>query len=190
MRPETQQKIVTAIYRAWSELGQAVRGRGFSHSEGMQLLVLAIRANALTPEFLLLTAGAVIPEAASRAKIDPQKFEEQLTALDSEQKLEKFLSDAPEPSAQQLGFILRTIDTALPQLRKLFKGSEILNRLSSARGVKETDLTGHKDEICREIKRLRGLGVTLANIFERIAPRYDRAPKTIERIYYDECEHD
>jgi hypothetical protein len=188
--PDPQRQIVTAVYRAWSDLGLAVRGRAFSHSEGIKLVRSAIKAKILTPEFLLLIGSAVIPDGVARATISPDKIDEWLIAVENEEKFEKFVLDCAQPSHQEVKSILRIIDTTIPQLRKLFKNSKVLNMLSPARGVKHTDLTDHKAEICAEIKRLRNLGMKLTDIFERIAPSYDKSVKTIERLYYDECEHD
>jgi hypothetical protein len=186
VRPETQQKIVKALYRAWSDLGIAVRNRPFSHSEGMQLIRSAIATRKLTPEFLLLLGSAVMPAAVERAAIRPEELENRLAELATEEKFENWLLSLPEPTHGSLRFVLRTIDTALPLLRKTMSG---FSRLPHSRGVKQTELTGRESEICTEIKRLLREKVPLAEIFKRLAT-YGKSAKTIERLYYDKCKDD
>jgi hypothetical protein len=184
---ETQERILKLVYRAWVQVGEAMGREEYTHAEGMQLIRASIREGVITPQFLVGVTASVIPEAAKEASLLPEKLDEELARIETEEKLESLLTSLPEPNPETLELCLNAAKDVLPNLRQLF--------LQFAQGLPHHHRGGRKKELpdpetrCQvreEIKRLRKPGVKLEDLYERLARHYNVSATTIKRIRFEE----
>ena len=134
--------------------------------------------NKLTSLIFHKTAAEVVPP---NTPIGAQPVD--FALVDSQEKFEALLLNEPEPSPDQLEAFLKSIEKVLPKLRKLAIAKA--KQLPHARGGAPRKLGSIEDQrkIIEEIKRLRGPGVKLADIFVRLAQKFGVSPSKIKQIW-------
>jgi hypothetical protein len=174
--PNTRKKITSAVYRAWAGLAVILGRERLTHTEGMQLFQQFFGRGNPGISFLLtlFPAGSMTAETVH----------ERLASLDTEEKLEAFLSQEPEPSPAELKNILTMINTLLPRLREILTDS--VKQLPYDRGGRPEELasTEKQQQVRDEIQKLRGPGKKLKDIFRVIAERHGVSPSKIKQVWY------
>ena len=186
MLPNTQKRITKAVYRAWADLAAILGREGLTHTEGMQLVRQVFGHGGSSISFILQTtaANAIFPEGLVTA----EKFHKLLPSIDTEEKFEAFLSEAPEPPREQLQSMLMMMNTALPRLRELL--TENVKQLPHDRGgrPKKISSTLEQQKIIEEIKKLREPGKHLKDIFVEVARRHGVSQSKIKQVWYEHSE--
>ena len=180
MLPNTRKKITSAVYRAWADLAVILGRERLTHTEGMQLFQQFFGHGDQGISFLLtlFPSGSVTAETVHK----------RLGALDTEEKLETFLSQEPEPSPAELKNILTMINALLPRLRAVLTDS--VKQLPYDRGGRPEEISSTEDQqkVIEEIQKLRGPGKKLKDIFRVIAKRRDVSPSKIKQLWYSHSE--
>jgi hypothetical protein len=103
-------------------------------------------------------------------------------SLDTEEKFGASLLSDPEPSPEELDALLKTINSLLPKFRELTLSKA--KEFPHARGGAPRKLGSIEDQrkIIEEIKRLRGHGTKLADIFVRVGQKFGVSPSKIKQI--------
>jgi hypothetical protein len=179
--PSTQQKIVKAVYRLWNDVGRALGRETLTHSEGIQIFNQYFGEGGIPIPWLLQTiATDLLPPHAPDATAN---FREQLALVDTEEKLEEFLLNRPEPSSEQLDEALKWINNLLPGLRKLLQSRTKAIPHSRGGAPKKLSSTQDQETIREEIKGLRGPGTKLTDIYSQIARRHGVSASKIKQIW-------
>jgi hypothetical protein len=185
--PETQQAILEAFDGVWADLGRWLKLDNFTHEDGIKLVRMLIHERKIAPEILLNLGRSIFPEAAQRAAISPQDFVKRLEIYETREKFAAVLLSSAEPDPETLQFLFRTIKDTLPGFRQfLVQSIEGLPHFHRGGRTKELPDPKIRGEIREEIKRLRGPGVKLDDLYERLAQRYGVSPTTIKRIRLEE----
>jgi hypothetical protein len=175
--PDTQRRIAGAIYRLCNDLAAPLGRDNLTYTEFCGLV--SERYEEIPWSFVRQLARGLFPPNAGR---DSDGVD--LSAVDTEEKLEAFLLNAPEPSPEKLERYLKLMDSALPYLRKLFITHG--KKLPHARGgaPKKLATPQEQEKIRKEIKRLREPGIKLGDIYARIALRFGVSASKIKQIWY------
>lgn len=187
MTLETQQLILSATDRAWAELGRWLGVESFTHDDGIKLLRMWIHDRKVAPEVFLNFGASFFPELAQTASISPEQFVANLERVETREKFAAVVLAAPEPDSGKLQFVLDGLKSALPNLRQYFvqltKGMPHHHRGGRPVELPDSEV---RTQIREEIKRLRGPGVKLDDLYDRLAQRYGVSPTTIKRIRLEE----
>jgi hypothetical protein len=177
----TRAKITDEVYRAWTSLAEALDRKTLSHSEGIALLRSNMADGTLQPGFLLKVAGQILgaPMPSQEAWL------EHLSQIDTEEKLESWLVNLPEPNPRRLALFLRVMRNAIPSFRKLLLLRA--KRLVGSGGGRPEKLPDPETRvrIRGEIKGLRDSRVNLDDIYKRLAVRHKVSARTIKRIWHE-----
>lgn len=195
MRPETQKALLKQISNLREDtgdksyadvisgvreiLGPPLKPSG-ANAAKHEVLALAQRGFS---SVLLILAGKIMPGAEN-----PEKFQEYLSRIDTEEKLEALLDSLDEPTRRQRRLLIVSFKMVTPFLRRfLLDGASALRDRG---GRREEYTEGEKHDIRKEIVRRRGPGVTLSYLFDEIASRRDLSPKTVQRAWLEGDEKD
>jgi hypothetical protein len=182
--PTTQKKLTDAVYRAWADFAPILRRESLTHTEGIQLL----RQFGLPISFILQTDSgkALFPGGAP----SPKTVEQRLASIDTEEKLEAFWLQQPEPSPEELQKLLTFINSLVPGVRTLL--TESVKELPHDRGgrPKEITSTEEQQQVRKEVKGLRGPGAKLNDIFAKVGRRHGVSASKIKQIWYEHGESD
>jgi hypothetical protein len=182
--PTTQKKITDAVYRVWADFAPILRREGLTHTEGIQLL----RQSALPISFILQTdiGKALFPEGSPT----PEALDERLAAVDTEEKFEAVLIQAPEPTLEGLQKTLTFINSLVPGVRKLL--TESVKQLPHDRGGRPREIasTQEQQQVREEIKGLRGPGTKLDDIFAKVGRRHGVSASKIKQVWNEHSESD
>jgi hypothetical protein len=182
LEQETQQKILNALNQAFSELSDWLRGLGLPEAEVSSLFSKAMAENGLFARFLLNAASNVI---SVNGEVNVQASEvEHALAWAKSGEFASWLLSQPEPTREQLDQILPALKNVLPNLRQRVASSAKYGPRRKRGGRrKELPDPGDREKIRESIKNLRGPGVRLQDLYQRLADRHGVSPTTIKRIW-------
>ena len=194
MRPETRKALLKQINklredtgdRSYADVISGVReilGPPLKPPGGAAKHEVLALAQRVFSSVLLIVAGKIMPGAEN-----PEKFQEYLSRIDTEEKLEALLDSLDEPTRRQRRLLIVSFKMFTPFLRKfMFEGGK---RLRDRGGRREKLTEDEKHDIRKEIKRRCGPNVKLSDLFEDIAARKDVSAKTIQRAWLEGDERD
>lgn len=182
MTEETQQKILKAVNQMQADLSAWLKSLGASEADMAARYDAIIRENGLASQLLLSAALRHIPYSDG-VEISPEIRQHALPWIRSEQFPDWLLSE-PEPTKEDLNKFLAICKESLPNLRKHFLSHGKLGP-RNRRGGRKKELPDPEERrrIRETIKSLRGPGVKLADIFERLAQKHHVSPTTIKRVW-------
>jgi hypothetical protein len=132
---------------------------------------------------LLIVAGKILPGAENA-----ERFQEYLSRIDTEEKLEALLISLDEPTRRERRVLTVSMKVVIPGLRRfMLEGAKLLRNRG---GQRERYTEAEKHAIRKEIVRRRGSGVTLTYLFGEIASRRKFSPKTVQRAWLEGDEKD
>jgi hypothetical protein len=177
--PSTQAKIAGALYRLCNDLAAPLGRASLSYAQFCGLITEHYEKIpwALSEE---LAVGLFPPNVITDSAVPD------FSSVNTEEKLEKLLLTAPEPSQEHLEMTLKAIVGALPHLRSLLiaHGRELPHDRGGA--PKKLGSPQEQEKIREEIKRLREPGIKLQVIFKRIADRNGVSASKIKQIWYSQ----
>lgn len=179
MTPETAQKISKALNQMLADLHGWLKQLGLSEAEVIPLYRSAIRENGLLAKMLADCAATAIP-LSTNVPVKLENFEQELARIQSEE----WLLSQPEPEPQKLAELLVSIKNALPNLRQqLSQSAKAGPRHRHGGRHKELPDPALRRQIRDTIKKLRGPGINLHDLFKRLARKHEVSPTTIKRIW-------
>jgi hypothetical protein len=177
--PSTQRKIAGALYRVCNDLAAPLGRDSLSYAEFVGL-VTEHREKIPWSFSEELAVGLFPPNVVTDSAVPD------FSSVNTEEKLETLLLSAPEPSPEKLEMCLKAIAGALPYLRNLLitHGKELPHDRGGA--PKKLSSFQEQEKIREEIRRLRGPGIKLQDIFKRIAQRNGVSASKIKQVWYGE----
>lgn len=182
MKQETQQKILSALNQAFSELSDWLCGLCLPEAEVSSLFSKVMDENGLFAALLLNKASNIL-SVNGEVNVQAAQVGQALAWAKSEEFASWLLSQ-PEPTREQLDQILPAFKNVLPNLRQLVASSAKYGPRRKRGGrPKELADSGEREKIRESIKNLRGPGVRLQDLYQRLADRHGVSPTTIKRIW-------
>ncbi len=185
LSPKTQQKIIRTIYRACRDLARVFGRDSLSYSEMVELARHYFGPSGFSlSSFVSGTIAAdVVPlEALALADRAPGF----LSTYDTEEKLETFFIQQPEPNPEELDIYLELLDNALMKLG--MKLQEKVKQFPRDHGGRPKQLSSpdERQKVIQDVKELRGPGKKLHEIFGHVGSRYGVSASKIKQIWQDE----
>lgn len=95
----------------------------------------------------------------------------------------------PEPTPEELKQILSCYKSTLPNVRHYFSGVAELGPQHKGGGRhREIDSPEEREKIRETIKRRRGPGVTLEDLYESLGNTHGVSASTIKRIWFEKTD--
>jgi hypothetical protein len=178
--PSTQRKIAGAIYRLCNDLAAPLGRDSLTFAELSRFVTE--HHERIPWSFEEELATDLLP---SSGVTDSAVYLAVFSSINTEEKLEVLLLNAPEPAPEKVEMYLKAIDGALPHLRKLFIA--YAKQLPHARGgaPRKLGTPEEQEQVRQEIKDLRGPGTKLTAIYARIAQRHGVSASKIKQIWLD-----
>lgn len=185
---ETQRKISNALAQLLDDLEKWLQKRGLSEQEIVPIYEAAVRENGLLARFIGGLAAEMIPLTVEK----PAKLESFVNVARRIRtgEFSDWLLTLPEPSAEQVRQIMGACRNALATVRHhLTNSGNAGPQLKRGGRHKELDDPETRLQICEEIKRRRGPGSNLGQLFTTIGKKHNVSATTIKRIW-SECQKD
>ena len=182
MTEATQQKILKALNQMLGDLSSWLSGLGLSEAEIAPLYSAIIAENGLASKLIVESSLKMVPFSDEFA-IKPDQLQQALAFVRSDE-FAAWLLGQPEPTDEDLNKMLIASKRSLPNLRQRLGGTAKLGPRYRAGGrSKELPEAEVRNKIREDIKRLREPGVTLKELFIRLARQHQVSPTTIKRIW-------
>lgn len=185
MSPKTQQKILKALHRVYTDLDLWLKKLGVLEAEVVRIYVSIVRENGFGAQLVSGLTTKVFPPATN-VSVNPKTIVKELREARSG-KYAAWLLTQPEPAPAELAELLKYMKDALPNLRQHF-----LTRGKAGprprRGPKPRNLTDPviRERIRAKIASLRGPGTKLDDIFGRLENEYPGVKSsTFKRIWQE-----
>jgi hypothetical protein len=178
LQPETQRKIRESIYRVCNELARLLGRDRLTYEELMALTGQIYGSGLISWAVPLSMVKKALPPNLPAVVREPD-----LSRLDTQEKLEAVLANAPEPTPEELDTIMNVFRDLLPQFRQQLVSAA--KNLPHSRGgaPKKLPSLDEQKAVVDEIKALRGPGVKLGDVFRRVAQRHGVSPSKIKQIW-------
>lgn len=179
---ESREKLISALDDALAELNRWVRDLGLSTPEVAGIWDAVIAENGFASRLIIGLASATIPAEFRRfAKV--KSYSEAVAYIRSPE-FSAIFQGAPEPDAQELTAVIRTLSDALPNLKQALSDRVSVGpRYRHGGRPRELDDPLIRQRICEEITNRRGPGSNLGDIFDSLGQKYGVSAVTIKRIW-------
>jgi hypothetical protein len=182
VKEETVQKLAAALIQARTDLFDLIRAMNIPEEEALSRYDAIIRENGEGAKMLRSVASLLIPFSdMAEAKTSKEIF----NTFDA-QEFATFLRSQPDPSPEQVNFLLGLMKDALPNLKSMLLPK--INKMPRYKHGGRRKLLkdeNQRHEIREEIKKLRNSSVKLEDLFKRLGERYGVSPTTIKRIWLE-----
>jgi len=183
---ETQQKILKALQGMLEELKDWLKGLGCSETQVLEIYRQILLEKGMAARILATQTANVFP-VIPHVQVNPDvsaDFELIRSGAYGDRLLEM-----PEPDPGELEAFLESMKDALPKLRLHFSTSSKFGpRLKRGGRPKELNDPATREEIRSEIKKLRGPGTKLRDLYIRLGRKHGVSPSTIKRIREEELD--
>jgi hypothetical protein len=186
LKSDRVDEILAETNRCWIQVGRLLGVPNLTHEQGIELLRIVLkRGGPLLAEIIWGHVGEALPAAFRKYLTAGDQLDEELKKISTLPKWRAILeSENIKPTDFQE--LVSAIRGALPALKKgMQESTQLLPGKTVGRKPKLSP--EQKQEICETIKKRRGPGVKLKDLFEALAPLYDVEPITIKRAWL-ECE--
>jgi len=185
LEPETQKKILDAGNRFLAEVCEASDSKVKNYEEMNEFVRLKIHeyGNKTLSALLLDWVRKQLPSDNNDQLLKPENLELYLTAMDTREKAEALLLDAPEPDPDSLNKTLKALRFLLPSIRQVLL--PVAKRLPHYPGGRPRVLVGasKRQAIRDEIASLNAYGFPLKNAQQRVANEEGVGLRTIQNIW-------
>lgn len=176
MKPETQEKILQALNRLYSGMGQAMGLDGYEAV--MQFLLSNIEQSGARQEIVRAT---VVDMGGPVDRVKGDQLHKTYAAIDNLEKARAFLAELPEPEPATLEWFLTTAKNLPIQSRENLL--PFAKRLPHRAGISPSLKPEEADGICKQIRQLIASGIKTKEAQRQIAARKGLSLRTIQRIY-------
>jgi hypothetical protein len=184
---DARQNLVKALEHSASDLDTWVRKQGWTVDELCQMFTGVLQENGIAARIILDKAQQYIPEAAG-IDITPDEMIKALAAIRSK-RVDGVVPNEETASSEVTSKLEANIRDALPNLREslLKSGKTGPQHRRGGRPEELADPEVH-EEIRAKIKKLRGPGIRLNDLLDRIGREYGVSASKIKRIFYESLE--
>lgn len=170
-----------------SDLSEWLGKLGVSEAEVVSMQAAIVHENGIMEKVLGNLARELVPISGAANTVTEQA-DAVLARIRSSDRQAWFMSK-PEPTPEELKQILSCYKSTLPNVRHYFSGVAELGPQHKGGGRhREIDSPEEREKIRETIKRRRGPGVTLEDLYESLGNTHGVSASTIKRIWFEKTD--
>jgi hypothetical protein len=187
LKQATQQRILKVLNQMLADVTTWLCGAGLSEADATAILDSILRENGLMARYIHHVTSSVL-RVNGAGNLGAEQAEQEFARLRSGDLATSLLSE-PEPLPEELNKILFLLRNALPKVREHFEGGAKLGPHHRRGGrLRKIDDPVERKKIREIIKKRRGPGVKLNDLYQSLADAYDVSPTTIKRIRFEKLD--
>jgi hypothetical protein len=186
LKEETQQEILKVLDGLMRDLSAWLRQLGLSEEQAIAQFNAAMRENGILANLILNRVDDVLPVKRS-GRTEPPQLEQELALFRSGEFADRLLRQS-EPTAEELDQI-GSLKNVLADLRSRMQDSAKGGPRHKTGGRPNVlEDPAERAKIREMIRSLRGPGVRLQDLFQRMADRYGVSDTSIKRIWLEKTD--